>query len=54
MAFSVGAALLLMVFNLLLDRLGSTLAYHLSFALAALLGLARALHTLPKENPQHA
>ncbi|WP_153788878.1 MFS transporter [Pseudomonas sp. EMN2] len=56
MAFSLGAALLLMVFNLLLDQLGSTLAYHLSFALAALLGLTplARLHTLPQENPHHA
>ena len=56
MAFSVGAALLLMIFNLLLAGLSTPDAYHLTFSLAALLGLAplMTLHTLPPENPRHA
>jgi len=56
MAFSVGAALLLMIFNLLLVGLSTPDAYHLTFTLAALLGLAplMTLHTLPPETPRHA
>jgi len=56
MAFSVGAALLLMIFNLLRVGLDASAAYHLTFTLAALLGLAPllSLNTLPKENHAHA
>ncbi|WP_295558825.1 MFS transporter [Pseudomonas mosselii] len=56
MAFSVGAALLLMIFNLLLVDLDASSAYRLTFALAALLGLLPllVLNTLPKENHAHA
>jgi MFS family permease len=39
MSFSLGAALFLMIFNVLLQRLDTTLAYHLTFAIAALVGL---------------
>lgn len=39
MSFSLGAALFLMIFNVLLQRLDITLAYHLTFAIAALIGL---------------
>lgn len=40
MAFSVGAASLLLVFNLLLSRLEVSSAYHLTFSIAAVAGLA--------------
>ena len=51
MAFSVGAALFLMIFNLLQPHTGALAAYHASFAAAALAGLLplTCLHTL-KEN----
>jgi EmrB/QacA subfamily drug resistance transporter len=39
MSFSLGAALCLMIFNLLLKPLQPTAAYHASFAIAALIGL---------------
>ncbi|WP_347929271.1 MFS transporter [Pseudomonas helvetica] len=39
MSFSIGAALFLMIYNLLLKHLESTQAYHLTFAIAALIGL---------------
>jgi MFS family permease len=39
MSFSLGAALFLMIFNVLLQRLDTTPAYHLTFAIAALIGL---------------
>lgn len=39
MSFSLGAALFLMIFNVLLQRLDITPAYHLTFAIAALIGL---------------
>lgn len=55
MAFSVGAALLLMLFNLFLGRLTAASAYHLTFAVAALVGLTPIfqLHTLRTEKPNH-
>ncbi|MGH8332238.1 MAG: MFS transporter [Pseudomonas fluorescens] len=39
MSFSIGAALFLMVFNLLSKHFDTTQAYHATFAIAALLGL---------------
>lgn len=50
MAFSVGAALFLMIFNLLQPHTGALSAYHASFAVAALVGLLplTCLHTLRK------
>lgn len=39
MSFSLGAALFLMIFNVLLQPLGTTPAYHATFAIAALVGL---------------
>ena len=39
LSFSLGAALFLMVFNLLLKQLDTTAAYHATFAIAALAGL---------------
>ncbi|WP_304349363.1 MFS transporter [Comamonas testosteroni] len=50
MAFSVGAALFLMIFNLLQPHTGALAAYHASFAVAALVGLLplTCLHTLKK------
>lgn len=39
MSFSIGAALFLMIYNLLLKNLASTQAYHLTFVIAALIGL---------------
>lgn len=51
MAFSLGAALLLMLYNLLLRHLSATDAYHLSLLLAALIGLLP-LPLLGKLNPQ--
>lgn len=56
MAFSVGAALFLMLFNLLHQHLDTARAYHLTFALAALCGLLPVLRltTLPKEHTCHA
>lgn len=55
MAFSVGAALLLMLFNLFLNRLTATGAYHLTFAVAAMVGLTPIfqLRTLRTEKPSH-
>ncbi|WP_370679198.1 MFS transporter [Comamonas sp. GB3 AK4-5] len=53
MAFSVGAAALLMVFNLLLHRMDMVRAYRLTFALAALAGLAPILQ-LRTLRPQKA
>lgn len=52
MAFSVGAALLLMVFNGLTQRWSAPQAYHLTFVIAALLGLLPLLQlrSLPAEN----
>lgn len=50
MAFSVGAALFLMIYNLLQPHTGALEAYHASFAVAALVGLLplTCLHTLRK------
>ncbi|WP_231879647.1 MFS transporter [Comamonas thiooxydans] len=50
MAFSVGAALFLMIFNLLQPHTGALPAYQASFAVAALVGLLplTCLHTLKK------
>lgn len=50
MAFSVGAALFLMIFNLLQPHTGALAAYHASFAVAALVGLLplTCLHSLKK------
>jgi MFS family permease len=55
MAFSVGAALLLMLFNLLAQRWSAPQAYHLTFAIAALLGLLPLLplRSLPAEKTHH-
>ena len=39
LSFSLGAALFLMIFNLLLKPLGTPMAYHATFAMAALVGL---------------
>ncbi|MCY1463871.1 hypothetical protein D9M71_818250 [compost metagenome] len=39
MSFSIGAAFFLMVFNLLSKHFDTTQAYHMTFAVAALLGL---------------
>ncbi|CAI8765125.1 MFS transporter [Pseudomonas chlororaphis] len=39
MSFSIGAALFLMIYNLLLASLASTPAYHLTFVIAAVMGL---------------
>lgn len=39
MSFSIGAALFLLVFNLLLKHFDTTQAYHVTFAIAALVGL---------------
>jgi hypothetical protein len=39
MAFSVGAAFFLMVFNALATRLDAVRAYHMTFVIAALAGL---------------
>ncbi|MGG7648844.1 MFS transporter [Pseudomonas sp. ES4] len=39
MSFSIGAALFLMIFNLLLKHFDTTQAYHVTFAIAALVGL---------------
>ncbi|MDR0216868.1 MAG: MFS transporter [Comamonas sp.] len=52
MAFSVGAALFLMIFNLLQPHTGALLAYHASFAAAALTGLLplTCLHTLKEKH----
>lgn len=52
MAFSVGAALFLMIFNLLQPHTGALLAYHASFAAAALAGLLplTCLHTLKEKH----
>ncbi|MBV4456902.1 MFS transporter [Pseudomonas sp. COR58] len=44
MSFSVGAALFLMIYNLLLKQLDSTPAYHATFAIAALAGLFPLFH----------
>lgn len=51
MAFSIGAALFLMIFNLLQPQLGALSAYHASFAAAALAGLLplTCLHTLKEK-----
>ncbi|MDN5505128.1 MAG: MFS transporter [Comamonas sp.] len=51
MAFSVGAALFLMIFNLLQPHIGALSAYHASFAAAALAGLLplSCLHTLKEK-----
>ncbi|MBA4004438.1 MAG: MFS transporter, partial [Delftia sp.] len=51
MAFSVGAAFFLMVFNMLATRLDAGRAYHITFLIASLAGLVpllqlRSLHTL--------
>lgn len=56
MAFSIGATLLLMLFNLLPGDTDITPTYHLTFVLAALLGLAplACLRALPQELPRHA
>ncbi|MGA5484176.1 MFS transporter [Pseudomonas siliginis] len=55
MSFSLGAALFLMIFNVLLPTLGTTPAYHATFAIAALVGLLPLLqmNQLPpaKERP---
>ncbi|MEB2654445.1 MFS transporter [Pseudomonas siliginis] len=55
MSFSLGAALFLMIFNVLLPPLGTTPAYHATFAIAALVGLLPLLqmNQLPpaKERP---
>lgn len=55
MAFSVGAALLLMVFNGLAQRWPAPQAYHLTFAFAAVLGLLPLLQlrSLPAETTHH-
>lgn len=55
-AFSVGAASLLMLYNLLLSDLDALAAYHLSLLLAALAGLLPllALNTLPTQKVSHA
>jgi len=55
MAFSVGAALLLMLFNGLAQRWPAPQAYQLTFAIAALLGLLPLLQlrSLPAENTHH-
>jgi len=50
MAFSVGAAFFLMVFNMLATRLDAGRAYHMTFLIASLAGLVsllqlRSLHT---------
>ena len=52
MAFSVGAALFLMIFNLLQSHTGALAAYHASFAVAALAGLLplTCLHTLKEKH----
>lgn len=52
MAFSVGAALFLMIFNLLQSHTGALAAYHASFAAAALAGLLplTCLHTLKERH----
>lgn len=39
MSFSLGAALFLMIFNVLLKQFDTTQAYHATFAIAALVGL---------------
>ena len=51
MAFSVGAALFLMIYNLLQPHTGALSAYHASFAAAALAGLLplSCLHTLKEK-----
>ncbi|TFF39410.1 MFS transporter [Pseudomonas sp. RIT623] len=56
MAFSLGATLLLMLFNLWPEGTDAPQAYHLTFALAALLGLVpiMRLRALPLEPPCHA
>ncbi|MBV4485319.1 MFS transporter [Pseudomonas sp. SWRI153] len=55
MSFSLGAALFLMIFNVLLKYLDITAAYHATFALAALIGLLPLLRMRPlnpaKESP---
>ena len=53
MSFSVGAALFLMVFQLLQPHTGALGAYHSSFAVAALAGLLplTCLHTLKERRP---
>ena len=52
MAFSVGAALFLMIFNLLQPHTSALAAYHASFAAAALAGLLplTCLHTLKEKH----
>lgn len=52
MAFSVGAALFLMIYNLLQPLTGALSAYHASFAAAALAGLLplSCLHTLKEKH----
>nr|BFD40308.1 MFS transporter [Pseudomonas sp. FFPRI_1] len=56
MAFSLGAALLLMLYNLLLGYRGATGAYHLSLLLAAVAGLLPllTLNRLPLPEASHA
>ena len=56
MAFSLGAALLLMLYNLLLGYRGVTGAYHLSLLLAAAAGLLPllTLNRLPPPEASHA
>lgn len=44
MAFSLGAALFVMIFNLLADHLALQKAYHLTFLIASLVGLLPLLH----------
>lgn len=53
MSFSLGAALCLMIFNLLLKPLQPTAAYHASFAIAALIGLLP-LFQMSQLNPAKA
>jgi len=55
-AFSLGAALLLMVFNLLLSPFSATQAYHATALIAALVGLFPLLHigALSAQKERHA
>lgn len=52
MAFSVGAAFFLMVFNMLATRLDAGRAYHMTFLIASLAGLVPLLHLRSLHTPE--
>lgn len=52
MAFSVGAAFFLMVFNMLATRLEAGRAYHMTFLIASLAGLVPLLHLRSLHTPE--